>query len=436
MGIDEEIKKRRAPRMGKRANSFDPGPEGIAPRRQSGVNPRLDVRKRGKELSASVSARYPLSNLNGSPGQMGRQRPGVPQMKPTQTTQPSGGLGRLIPPDGTNQLQMLEQQTAGFGTASDVVGHQNRAMQPDMTHPQLPEGVLPGNGGGFVNTLPPKGYGSAIYSDTPQGAAGIGGSNVVQALDQNGNPSYGPFGRSEQEQKAITDRVGMYQRAIELMQSMRGGKSEKDKLTGRAQQRISLNQGIGGFANQAADRNYAREQLAALNQGEIAAADRNAEAQQNAIKNAFEAEKVNQGRFKTQAITTGYDPLSGKEIQGLALIDTRTGEVKNAGLADNANQLAPQITKDQAILQATKEADDANSGLSGFFTSDEDVYKNSKGDGISKDQWIKERVAELMSGTQQSGAATQQQATGTATATGPNGEKMVFDTNTMKWVKA
>ncbi|MCB0060355.1 MAG: hypothetical protein KDE45_25115, partial [Caldilineaceae bacterium] len=124
----------------------------------------------------------------------------------------------------------------------------------------------------------------------------------------------------------ISDRVRQYQSAIDLMRSLRGIPTERDRLNARATQRISLNQGIGAFANQAADRNYAREQLTQLDAREAASAKGAFDAGQAQIKNAFEAQKLQQDRYKVT--DPRYDSF-GNQVAPGAIFDTRNGEYVN-----------------------------------------------------------------------------------------------------------
>ena len=307
-----------------------------------------------------------------------------------------------------------------------MLADQERGIQdlryPTMDRPELPRDVLRagvGNSGAFVNPTPPQGFGSAIYSDTAGGATG-GGFTVaapVQALGPDGRPIHTPFGRTEEEQAKIAKRVGQYQSAIDLMRSLRGIPSERDRLTSRAGQRISLNQGIGGFANQVADRNFARDQLKALDAREASAAESANEAarlgfdiQQAGITNALEQEKVNQGRFKLQNYTKDYDPL-GRAIQGVNLLDTRSGAV-----TDPTTGIQPRLTPQEARQQAEREADDAMGGfMSALFTSEKDVFG-----GKTKDEWIEARIQKL---TGQGGPAA---AGGTLTARNPKTGEVVM----------
>ena len=328
--------------------------------------------------------------------------------------------GFQIQPENRQQLNMLEVQSRGFGTAADVVAGQNAGFEPPAPPPTaLNVGGFGGDKDIYANPTPSQGFGNVIYSDSPGGAvSGPQGSGNVA------NAGFGPFGRTEEEQAKIAKRVGQYQSAIDLMRSLRGIPSERDRLTSRAGQRISLNQGIGGFANQVADRNFARDQLKALDARESSAAESANEAarlgfdvQQAGIKNALEQEKVNQGRFKLQNYTKDYDPL-GRAIQGVNLLDTRTGAVTDPTVAQ-----AGPISQDQALAQATKEADEAlGGGLSAVFTSEKDVFG-----GKSKDEWIKSRAQELAGGGD------------TAITTGPqlaqdkDGNKIQWNPKTQKW---
>ena len=325
--------------------------------------------------------------------------------------------GFQIQPENRQQLNMLEAQSRGFGTAADVVAGQNAGFEPPAPPPTaLNVGGFGGDKDIYANPTPPQGFGNVIYSDSPGGTSFFKGQTV--------NAGSGPFGRTEEEQAKIAKRVGQYQSAIDLMRSLRGIPSERDRLTSRAGQRISLNQGIGGFANQVADRNFARDQLKALDAREASAAESANEAarlgfdvQQAGIKNALEQEKVNQGRFKLQNYTKDYDPL-GRAIQGVNLLDTRTGAVTDPTVAQ-----AGPISPEQALAQASKEADEyMGGGLSAMFTSEKDVFG-----GKSKDEWIKSRAQEL------SGGGDTAITTGPQLAQDKDGNKIQWNPKTQKW---
>ena len=285
---------------------------------------------------------------------------------------------------------------------------------PDMTHPQLPRQVMQARQG-FVNATPPAGFGRAIYADSVSGAMGRGfgnGSPIAQALGPDGKPSFRPFGRSAETQQRINDRVAQYQSAIDLMHSMRGVPTERQRLRGRAEQRVSLNQGLGGFVNQAADRNYAREQLKALDAREASALesanerDRLAfDRQQKGIENVLEAEKVSQGRYKVQ--DAKYDPF-GNQIQPASVFDTSTAQFLNQGGGFQA-----PMSIEQATDQATREA----SERAGWFSSDKSDF------GMSRAQWIEQRIREL---TGQIAAQPQAAGSGMVMARNPKTGEVVF----------
>lgn len=357
-----------------------------------------------------------------------RKQVPAPGARPT----PTNFNAYRIPSDGTKQLQMLEQQTQGFDTAADRVSAQDRGFEapqapsgPELT---LDAGRFGGDRDVFVNTAPPEGFGQAIYSDSRAGAqpGAFGGrGNIV-------DPGGGPFGRTQEQQRKIAERVGQYQSAIDLMRSMRGVPTERDRLQRRAGQQISLDQGLGGFVNQAADRNYARDQikeLDALSRSALESSndrDRLAfDMQQAGIENAMEAERVNQGRYKLQSVTTGYDPL-GREIEGVRLLDTRTGAV-----TDPSQGLQPQMTEAEIRKAVEAEADEASGGLTNLFTSEKDIFN-----GKSKEQWIKDEIQSRLS-AQGGQRDMTPQPRGQATAVNPDtGERMIYDPSKQEWVKA
>ena len=323
-----------------------------------------------------------------------------------------------VGPSGIGQRQMLEQQTAGFGTAADIVAQQNAALQPDMSGPSMAPGVErigQGNSGVFVNRNPGQGFGKALYADSAYRAtgAGFGGRGGIAYAQGSG-----PFGRTPDEQAAIEARVAEYQRATNLIRGMRDAPSERDKLMGQANQSVGLNQGIGAFINQAAQRNYARDRLKELDANDIAT-QKNATEQaklarqitQDDIQNQLALAGLDKGRFGARSFTTTSP--DGLESDGVMIIDQHTGQYRVADTAD----AGPQLSPDQAMAEAKRLADEAAAGISNWFTSDKDIFG-----GMTKAQWIQNKAKELAGGGQQAQAAKP------VTATNPRtGEKIQWD---------
>lgn len=332
---------------------------------------------------------------------------------------PSNMNAYRIRPDGSKQLQMLEQQSRGFDTAADVVGQQNAGFEaPEPPSTTLNAGKFGGDKSVFVNTAPQQGFGQAIYSDSYSGAqpGAFGGrGNIV-------DPGGGPFGRTQEQQRKIAERVGQYQSAIDLMRSMRGVPTERERLQRQAGADVSLNQGLGGFLNAAGRRNYARDQLKALDTREASQAESandrlrlGFDMQQKGIENALEAWKVSQGRYKVQ--DAKYDPF-GNLTQPASVFDTSTAQFLN-----QPGGFQAPMSIDQATEQATREA----SERAGYFSSDKSDF------GMDRQKWIEQRAQELMG---QGGPAGQgqQQASRPQTATDPRtGEKIQWNQDNQKW---
>jgi hypothetical protein len=269
-----------------------------------------------------------------------------------------------IPADGTTTREMLTQQNQGL-------------PGPDVM--QTP-------GGQYVNQVPDAGFGSAIYSDTMEGASGQGFTG--QTVEGTGSISpfgfvasttgSGPFGRNPEEQSAIEQRVAEIQRATDVIRGLRDVPTEQDRLAAQANQRVSLNQGLGSFINQASQRNFARERLSDLEQSNIDYAKLAQDAQQQGFDNALALQNVDKGRFKTTSIE-GPDGFEVPLITDTATGETRVGE-------------APQrkLSPIEAESQARQEADQLNSERGGLFTGERDVFE-----GKTRSEWIRERVNQL-----------------------------------------
>lgn len=262
---------------------------------------------------------------------------------------PSNMNAYRIRPDGSKQLQMLEQQSRGFDTAADVVGQQNAGFEaPEPPSTTLNAGKFGGDKSVFVNTARSRVSARPSTRFLFRRAAGAfgGRGNIV-------DPGSGPFGRSQETQQKINDRVAQYQSAIDLIRSQRGVPTERERLQRQAGADVSLNQGLGGFLNAAGRRNYARDQLKALDTREASQAESandrlrlGFDMQQKGIENALEAWKVSQGRYKVQ--DAKYDPF-GNLTQPASVFDTSTAQFLN-----QPGGFQAPMSIDQATEQATK----------------------------------------------------------------------------------
>lgn len=273
---------------------------------------------------------------------------------PTQSPTLSAQTTPTTQPQGISQIDMLEEQTRGFDTAADRVVEQNARFDAmgEQPGPPMPKEVIPGTQPGtYVNATPPEGYGAAIYSDSVGGAQGIRArGNYVQALDENGKPSFAPFGRSADAQKRIQARVAQYEQAIQSMQRMRGVPSERDRLQSRARQRVSLDQGIGGFLNQAADRNYARQELADFDKNQLGIANVMVDAANRKADRELEIQKIGSDRFQF-ATSKSVDPDTGMPIETPYQFDRMTGI---STPIQSANAAPASLTDDQILEDAAK----------------------------------------------------------------------------------
>jgi hypothetical protein len=189
----------------------------------------------------------------------------------------------------------------------------------------------------------------------------------------------GAFGRSPQEQTAIESRVGEIQRATDFIRGMRDIPSELDRFKQQAQQRISLNQGLGGFLNQASQRNYARERVGELEEGALDQAKLAQEATQQGFDNALALQEANKGAFKTTTIV-GPDG-----VERPLITDTATGQTT---IGDAPQR---QMSESEARAEYSRLADQEWSNKGGFLTSEKDVFKI--GDkGVSREEWIEAQV--------------------------------------------
>lgn len=187
----------------------------------------------------------------------------------------------------------------------------------------LPQMRRFGNSTVYANENPGAGYGKAAYSDSPGGLNSFKGGNYAAAQ------GFGPFGRTEANQQAIENRVGQYTRAIDFIRSMRERDmpSERDRLQGRANQRISLNQGLGAFMNQVSDRNYAREQIKASDEQSSEQAKLANKQQQQQFENQLGLAQLMADRFRFQTVDS-TDPTTMQPVQQAYLFDKMSGQAQ------------------------------------------------------------------------------------------------------------
>lgn len=314
---------------------------------------------------------------------------------------PQDTHGHLWRPDGTTVEGMLAEQREGVPAYWDKQAEYSHEGGP-AAMPQIPAGMERLENGAYRQWRndPGQMYGRALYTDNPgrdgiaKGAAGLG----AVALDMDGNPAFGPFGRSDAEQKAIENRVAQIQRATDFIRSMRGVPSERERLNRRARQSISLDQGLGAFMNQAGDRNYARKELASLDERESNTAKNDAaqlktllDAQRFGFDRQAKGEelridqlKADQDRFKV--IDNDYGIGS--------IFDTRTG------------QFHQPPAEPMTLEQASKQAEQEYAAMDDSLLSDPEAV-DENGNKLTREQWIERRVAELTAQPGQPGQLAQ-----------------------------
>jgi len=193
----------------------------------------------------------------------------------------------------------------------------------------------------YTNMQPGSGGGQVSYSDTPRGFSAPMRGNYLPGGGQGYAVAqgFGPYGRTDAEQTAIENRVGQYKRAIDLIRDIRGwGKpSERDRLQGQANQRISLNQGLGAFLTQAADRNYARSQLETLGERETEQAKLDAKQQQQQFDNELGLAQMMADRYRFQTVDS-IDPNTMQPVQQGYLFDQMSGQASPMDLGQSSAQ--------------------------------------------------------------------------------------------------
>lgn len=266
---------------------------------------------------------------------------------------PTGPLAGLTP-QGSPVQQSPLLQAAGF-TGGGVVGNAVR-NQPTQV---APNPVLETSPGMYRNTNPGAEYGSAIFSDSAAGARGFNQrGNYAMALTPEGQPSFGPFGRTADEQTAIENRVAEIQRATDMIRSMRGVPTERERLQRRARQQISLDQGLGAFLNQAGDRNFARSELEALDARESSAAENQVDSLQAYVKAMQEQrgldirqQEANQGRYASEV-----DPTTGEmrvldRLRG-AFVEPQQGPLSLVDAQAKVDEEVTALTKGKGMFES------------------------------------------------------------------------------------
>lgn len=324
-------------------------PQGVNWGRVTGITQDVEAMRRAYQQGGAGYAIGDALNrgarsLGSSAGQLFDQ--GV--MPPVRSTAGFfGGLGRGVigmePASSDPTTQITDQQSPGGAVAgptlakpaaltqADMLAEQNEGLVKPTLVGKLPEdarniGSPYGMSGTlYANLTPPKGYGNAIYSDSQEGARGFSGGALVKPHGS------GPFGRSMATQQKIMERVQAYNNATEMYKSMRGASDtgrRRRELESRAGSNVSLNQGLGSFLSNAANRNLARKDLAILNEQENDAAKvATDQASQNA-RMGIELAKLQKPEFKAVDVPYGeVDPISGKQQSRQLLINPMSGQM-------------------------------------------------------------------------------------------------------------
>jgi hypothetical protein len=298
-------------------------------------------------------------------------------------TPPPGPLGRVasmgIPDaDSANPgLPYLPDQDPSPITA---------AMTPPGQSAVLPVSGFPGV---YRNSNPGAEYGNALYSDSVPGARGFSGGAIARATTGSG-----PFGRTGAEQQAIDDRVGSLTRAADMYREMRGSQAggtmagmptERDRLQRRARQQVSLNQGLGAFLNQAGDRNYARDELLALD-----AREEGAQAQQFDAMKAYTDMVTKQREMMNDERRLGISQQQADQGRYHSEVDPLTGEMRV--LDKSTGQFLPLPAEPMTPESAATTVDEEIKALGGGGWFGRGTFPN----GESEDQYRARRLNELM----------------------------------------
>jgi hypothetical protein len=239
---------------------------------------------------------------------------------------------------------------------------------PEQESPAAPAMRRFGDTDAYLNSNPGPGFGRVSYSDTQQGLNAamqgnrLAGGGQGYAVAQ----GFGPFGRTEENQQAIENRVGQYTRAIDFIRAMRQRDmpSERDRLQGRANQRISLNQGLGAFVNQVSDRNYAREQIGAMDERETEQAKLASDQQQQQFDNELGLARLMADRFRFQTVDS-TDPTTMQPVQQAYLFDQMSGQAQPMTLGQ---QSGGAVRRDPATGRVVQQQPDGTWKFVGEMT--------------------------------------------------------------------
>lgn len=269
------------------------------------------------------------ATLRRTVGYQTRQRPGARQPGAQQVVEP--GLSAMVPRGPRIPNQPLVDNDAVAAAAGGL----SSALGPESPMAPNPPMRRYGDSTVYANEKPGSGYGKAAYSDSPGGLNSFKGGNYAAAQ------GFGPFGRTEANQQAIENRVGQYKRAIDLIREIRGWgqPSERERLQGRANQRISLNQGLGAFVNQVSDRNYAREQLGTMDEREAEQAQLAAKQQQQLFDNQLGLARLAADRFQFKTVDS-VDPNTLQPTQQAYQFDAMTGTSRPMNLGQGSDLMS------------------------------------------------------------------------------------------------
>lgn len=297
-------------------------------------------------------------------------------------TTPTGNQKMKPPNDG--------RPTGPWNTAPGLNNYGPEDAEPS---PGNVYGARYGGSRVYVNPTPGEGNVGRLYSDTYKGAEG-----GLTKFGEYATPGEGPFGRSLATQAKIDQRVAGYERAANIIRELNDRRrgirqeDERSRLDRRANASISLNQGLSGFLEKAADRNYARKRIKELDETGRKDASYALEAakfqntiQQQGFENQLALQNLDKGRYTTDVIEM-LGPR-GEVFESPIVTDTRTGQFNFPQIPQREQVLSEK----DALAEATKRADEISGGIANWFTSDQDLFE-----GKTKEEWIKAEQMRLM----------------------------------------
>jgi hypothetical protein len=272
--------------------------------------------------------------------------PSVPQVP---------GINAPLTKPGAGANDGIAEETAQPQSQAPRVGEN---LPEDVLTVGSPYGM---SGTLYANPTPPAGSGQVIYSDSKEGARampqGEGSGGFMRLL----NPGKGPFGRTLENQAQIDQNVAAFGRAASIYRGMNDDARRK-RLEGRAFGDVSLDQGLGGFLQQSANRNYARKRLSEVEQNDVSAGKVMADQQGAMADRALDYAKLTKPDFQRVSIPYGdVDPITGKQPTRDILMDPNTGQqvdpmAMQGGAIDVGASRSPTPEAIAALKESLKKA--------------------------------------------------------------------------------